>query len=69
MLSPSEIEVSGFPFAADGVVTTFASQTSNVPPAKSLSVAFTDVEDRVSAMKLEKHSSSRWRKARSMPPS
>ncbi len=57
------------PAPVDGVVDICALQTPKPPPTKSLSVASTDCEERVSDRKLEKHSSPRPRKLRSTPPS
>src|SRR5688572_5391430 len=69
MLPPFSMVLTAVPVEFDGVVTTDDSQASKPPPTKSLRTASTDVDERVSARKLAKHSSSRSRKPRSMPPS
>ena len=54
---------------AEGVVVSVAVQLANCPITKSFSVAVVEVEERVSAAMLEKHSSPRPSSDRLTPPS
>ena len=65
------VKVCGPPTALTplGAIVMCAPQFSKPPAMKSFKTASTDCEERVSKITLEKHSSSRPRNARSMPPS
>ena len=56
-LAPMSIAVMFVPLPSCGCVTVVEPHDANCPPMKSFRTASTDCEERVSMMKLEKHSS------------